>query len=261
MSMRPERLMMSMIHRRLVHGLLFGFALFITLASAACRNQSAQTSARTGAFATNAAAPASIEQANIYKDVPANIDARARYLFYLHGRIIEDQGVRAVHERHGVYEYQKILETFKAAGFQVISETRAKNTDVAQYAAKVVAQINSLLKAGVAPRGITVVGASKGSGIAMHVSTLLKHKDVNFVIMAGCGEGTLKNPALDLYGRVLSIYDASDEGIGTCESLFARSAGLNARKEIEINLGLGHGFLYRPHKEWIEPAVEWAKQS
>jgi hypothetical protein len=40
-----------------------------------------------------------------------------------------------------------------------------------------------------------------------------------------------------------------------------RSAGLSKRREVAINLGLGHGFLYRPHKEWIGPAVEWAKQS
>jgi hypothetical protein len=205
--------------------------------------------------------PAAGEQAGIYKDVPAKIDARARYLFYLHGRIIEDKGAHAVHEKHGAYEYEKILETFRAAGFVVVSEARAKDTDAARYAAKVVGQINALLKAGVAPRSITVVGASKGSGIAMHASSLLKQRDVNFVIMAGCAERTLKNPAINLYGRVLSIYDASDESVGTCESLLTRSEGLSMRKEIKINLGLGHGFLYRPHKEWIDPAIEWAKQS
>lgn len=257
---------MKMISGRALGALLFGFALFIALACAACSGQAAQTNTQpdddaVAAAPTSAAAPASVEQGSIFTDVPVKIDARARYLFYLHGRIIEDKGVRAVHERHGAYEYGKILETFKGAGFVVISEARAKDTDVVQYAAKVVAQINALLKAGVAPRGITIVGASKGSGIAMHVSSLLKHRDVNFVIMAGCGEQTLKNQALNLYGRVLSIYDASDEGPGTCESLFARSEGLNKRKELKINLGLGHGFLYRPHKEWIEPAIEWAKQS
>jgi hypothetical protein len=247
---------MNMVQGRLKLGFIFGLACSISLAGAACRGQSAQTNVQPD----TPAATASVEQTNIFKDVPEKIDARARYLFYLHGRIVEDKGIRPVHERHGVYEYEKILETFKAAGFDVISEARAKDTDVAQYAAKVVAQINALLKAGVAPRGITVVGASKGSGIAMHVSSLLKHRDVNFVIIAGCGEQTLKNGALNLYGRVLSIYDASDEGAGTCETLFARSAGLNARKEIKLNLALGHGFIYRPYKEWIEPAAEWAKQ-
>jgi hypothetical protein len=192
--------------------------------------------------------------------VPANIDARARYLFYLHGRIVEDGGIRPVSERHGVYEYEKILETFKGAGFVVISEARAKDTDVKQYAAKVVAQINALLKAGAPPRNVTVVGASKGSMIAMQTSTLLKQGDVNFVLIAGCGEQTSRNPELSLSGRVLSIYDTSDEGAGTCEKLFARSAGLNRRGEVKLSLNLGHGFIYRPLKEWVEPAVEWAKQ-
>lgn len=253
---------MNLMSELLLRRVLFSFALSVSLAGAACRGQAAQTTAQPVASATTnvAVAPASVEQANIFKDVPEKIDARARYLFYLHGRIIEDRGARAVHERHGAYEYEKILETFKGAGLLVISEARAKDTDVAQYAAKVVAQINALLKAGVAPRRITVVGASKGSNIAMHVSSLLRHGEVNFVIMAGCGEQTLKNQALNLHGRVLSIYDASDEGVGTCENLFTRSAGLSTRKELKINLGLGHGFLYRPHKEWIEPAVEWAKQ-
>jgi hypothetical protein len=121
--------------------------------------------------------------------------------------------------------------------------------------------MRALLKAGVAPRHITAVGASKGSNIAMHTSSLLRNRDVNFVLMAGCGAQTLKKQSLNLYGRVLSIYDASDEGVGTGETLFARSEGLSSRNEIKINLGLGHGFLYRPHKEWIEPAIEWAKQS
>ena len=266
--------MLSMNSRRLNRALLFGFAISVSLAGApACRGQAAKTDAHPSASAAAPAAnalpttvpavtanSASREQTNIFRDVPEKIDARARYLFYLHGRIIEDRGVRPVHERHGVYEYQKILETFGGAGFSVISEPRAKDTDVVQYAAKVVAQINALIKAGVAPGRITVVGASKGSGIAMYVSSLLKHRDVNFVIMAGCGEQTLKNAALNLYGRVLSIYDASDEGPGTCESLFARSEGLNKRRELKINLGLGHGFLYRPYPKWIDPVIEWAKQ-
>ena len=29
-------------------------------------------------------------------------------------------------------------------------------------------------------------------------------------------------------------------------------------KEIEINTGLKHGFLYRPLVEWVRPAMLWA---
>ena len=29
-------------------------------------------------------------------------------------------------------------------------------------------------------------------------------------------------------------------------------------REIEVKLGVGHGLLYKPFKEWVDPAVEWA---
>lgn len=242
---------------QLVRRLLLGGALCLSLACATLNEQAAKTNNDVNGAITSARG----EQARVYKDVPEKIDAAARYLFCLHGRIVEDKGVRPMSAQHGVYEYEKIVEAFSGAGFVVISEARAKDTDVKQYAEKVVAQVNALLKAGVPPRQVTVVGASKGSMIAMHASTLLGRGDVNFVLIAGCGAQTLKNPELNLRGRVLSIYDASDEGAGTCEKLLARSAGLSKRDEVKLNLKLGHGFIYRPLKEWIEPIVAWAKQA
>ncbi len=247
-----------MSQTRLLRNVLFGGALALSLACAGGGNHGAKIiTAQAELF------PANGGQARVFKDVPEKIDARARYLFYLHGRIVEDRGVRPVSERHGVYEYEQIVETFKGAGFVVISEARAKGTDVRQYGAKVVAQIDALIRAGVPPRHITVVGASKGSMIAMHASSLLKQErgEINFVLIAGCGAQTLNDTGLNLNGRVLSIYDASDEGAATCEKLFARSAGLKQSDEVKLNLKLGHGFIYRPLKEWVEPAVAWAKQA
>ena len=91
-------------------------------------------------------------QGVVLKDVPARVDAKASYLFYLHGRIIENKGIRPTDPRYGVYEYEEILNTLAAKGFTVISEARAKDTDVNQYATKVVHQINSLVNAGVPDR-------------------------------------------------------------------------------------------------------------
>jgi len=102
-------------------------------------------------------------QGVVLKDVPSTTDAKANYLFYLHGRLIENQGIRPTDPRYGVYEYEEILNTLAARGFTVISEARGKDTDVNQYAAKVVQQIKTLIKAGVPPQHITVLGASKGS--------------------------------------------------------------------------------------------------
>jgi hypothetical protein len=201
----------------------------------------------------------------VLRDVPEQIDAGARYLFYLHGRIVELQGLRPRHERHGFYEYEEILKTLAGRGFHVVSEPRPADTEHVEYARKVVAQISRLLAAGVPARNVTVVGASKGGAIAVFTSTLLRNRDVNFVVLAGCGDGgPYRTNKVDLHGRVLSIYDAADEFGGpggggvSCSKYYRQSTGLRQSSEIEVKLGVGHGLLYKPFREWIDPAVEWA---
>lgn len=104
---------------------------------------------------------------------PASIDPEADYLFYLHGKIIEDQGLPAISPDYGEYEYAAILEALQGYDYVVISEQRAANADGIEYARRVAGQVTMLLVAGVPPEHITVVGASKGAGIAIYVSHTL----------------------------------------------------------------------------------------
>ena len=198
-------------------------------------------------------------QSDVLSDVPSKVDPSARYLFYLHGRIVE-QSRRPTHPQNGIYEYDQILDTFKQKGLIVISEQRKKDTDIATYGKKVAGQIKQLLAAGVKPDHITVVGASQGSWMAMIASTHLKNRKVNFVIIAGCAadEGFLN--MVNLHGNVLSIYERSDLA-GSCKKYQADATGLGEYKEVELNTGLRHGFIYRPIKEWIEPTVAWSQKN
>jgi hypothetical protein len=196
---------------------------------------------------------------------PESIDPAAKYLFYLHGKIIEDQGIHAVSPDFGEYEYEAILQKIADHGFKVISEQRPKNADGTKYAERVVGQVKDLLNAGVPSANITIVGASKGAAIAVEISHLLENKEVNFVIIGICNPDNLaefKRNGTSLYGNVLSIYDVADtEYGGSCEELFALSEGwgLGRHNEIVLHVGIGHGILYKPLDEWIVPAVEWAK--
>ncbi len=186
------------------------------------------------------------------RDVPAKPDAKAKYLFYLHGRIVEEQGTHAVSPEFGAYEYEKIVQTFVEEGFVVISEPRPRGTDVREYAGKVAKEVNALLAAGVPPQHVTVVGASKGGGIAAATSTLLRNRDVNFVLIAACGDKSM-------HGRILSIWDYKDAtGAATCERHFGGVPGIKEHKEVELKLGLGHGLLYRPLPQWVDLVVDWA---
>ena len=189
-------------------------------------------------------------------DVPQKIDTTARYLFYLHGRIVED-GRRPKSPQFGFYEYDQILETLRGRGFVVVSEQRLKGTEIEKYAERVAEQIRGLLKAGVPPQQITVVGASQGSWIAMLASTYLKNRDLKFVFIAGCSADDAFLKQIDWHGNVLSIYDRTDR-VGSCAKYRADATGVGKYEELELNTGQRHGFIYRPMSEWIEPTIAWA---
>jgi hypothetical protein len=194
---------------------------------------------------------------------PGAIDPAKRYLFYLHGKIIENQGIHAVSPEYGAYEYETILDKLASFGFVVISEPREKNTNPVGYAEKVVGQIRQLLNADVPPYNITVVGASVGAGIAANVSSLLKNESVNFILLGYCSPEEIaefKQNHMSLYGNVLAIYDSVDALAGSCQELFTLSAGkgLTRHSEIELHIGTGHGILYKPLDEWVSPTVQWA---
>ncbi|HJU64727.1 MAG TPA: metallophosphoesterase [Gemmatimonadaceae bacterium] len=189
---------------------------------------------------------------------PERPQAGTSYLFYLHGRIVEDQGPSAVSPQFGRYEYEAIVRHFVDSGFTVISEVRARDTDPERYADSVVTQIRRLLAGGVRPHDVTVVGASKGSVIAMLVATRLA-QPVRFVLLANCNESILRRFTPSLHGDVLSIYEASDSLGQSCRALFDQSPRLGRRHEIRLETGLQHGFLYRPLPQWVAPTVAWAR--
>jgi hypothetical protein len=67
-----------------------------------------------------------------------------------------------------------------------------------------------------------------------------------------------KSMDLNFYGNILSIYDEKDQLVGSCQSFFQQSTGINRHKEIILKVGTGHGIVYKPLKEWIDPVVHWA---
>ena len=203
------------------------------------------------------AAPAS--QGTVLDRLPEAPDAKARYLIYLHGRIIEEEGRRPTHPTRGIYEYDAILKRLAADGLVVVSEQRPKGTDIDRFAIHVADQARQLLKAGVPPEHVSVVGFSKGGGIAKRASVLLKNPRINFVFLAACGDDESGKAGPPVWGRILSVYEASDELGRSCRALFEKSGKTGERSEIRISLGEGHGTFFRPHDEWLEPVLRWAR--
>ena len=196
---------------------------------------------------------------NILQRVPDNPDSTKRYLFYLHGLIVEEAGIRPKSEEHGYYEYELILEELAREGFVVISEAREKGTQVKVYADKIASQIEKLLAGRVLPENITLVGASKGGVIGAYVSTVLRGKGINYVFLAGLFEKYLQDEELKLYGEVLSIHDRADKLSITPSLYFQRSEGLGNFEEIVLTLDIGHGLVYKPYRQWFDPLLKWLK--
>jgi hypothetical protein len=201
------------------------------------------------------------QQGIAHDRLPEVADVSARYVIYLHGRIIEDQGRRPTHPRWGTYEYQQILEGLAAAGLIVVSEQRPPMTDMDLFARHVADQVQTLLRAGAPAEQVSVVGFSKGGGIAIRTAALLQNPRINFVFLAACGDGDFSGVGIKVWGRILSVYEASDEGGRSCQSLFAKSAGTGERSEVRINLGEEHGAFFRPHQEWLTPVLNWVSRA
>jgi hypothetical protein len=182
------------------------------------------------------------------------------YFYYFHGKIVEDLGPRGVSPRFGAYDYPGIIAALDREGLKVVSEVRPRDTDVRAYADRIAADIRGRLAAGVPPSHITVAGASKGSVIAALVSTRLQQPHVRYVLIANCNDWLMREIKPRLSGEVLSIYEASDDMGGTCRPAVDASPAVSRFSEIRLNTGLGHGMVYRPMREWVAPAVAWAKR-
>lgn len=195
------------------------------------------------------------------QDVPVYPDVAQRYIFYLHGRIIEDGDPRPIHEVWGLYDYPAVVRALRSRGAVVVSEQRQKDTDIAGYAAKIRGQIAALVDSGVPQSQITVVGFSKGGSIAITVSGSMgeQYSDIRYVFLAACADWVLEQPELSLSGHVLSISEASDESTSACEGLAGHAQSLKSSSEITIDTGAGHGAFYLPREVWVNPVLQWVR--
>ncbi|WP_121361618.1 alpha/beta hydrolase [Flavobacterium johnsoniae] len=183
-----------------------------------------------------------------------------RYIFFLHNKFIEENDLNTAHPEYGKAEYNEILASFRKDNFIVFSEKRKKNTNAADYAEKIVKQIKNLLKKGISPSKITVIGTSKGGYIAQFVSTYLANPDVNFVFIGCFRDVDIEEiPDINFCGNILTIYEKSDiYGVSAVKRKETSKLKVNHFKEIELNTNLKHGFLYKALDEWIVPSKKWA---
>jgi hypothetical protein len=178
-------------------------------------------------------------------------------IFYLHGRIIEEEGTTPTHPIYGLYDYPEILSALESRGANVIAEARPSGTNAEEYARETIANIEGLLEDGVSADNIVVIGFSKGGVISIIVSSLFDRPDIRYVIMAACSDWVDAYPQLRLTGHVLSVYENSDATAGSCRSFAERNDALGSFQEIQTSTGKEHGAFYLPRSEWVLPVLDW----
>lgn len=188
------------------------------------------------------------------------IENNDRFIFFLHNRFIEEHELNELHPEFGRTEYKEIVSEFEKSGFKVISEKRNGNVNAREYATGIVNQIARLIQSGTEPQKITVVGTSKGGYIAQYVSTLANNPDLNFVFIASFRNNDIQNiPEINYCGNILTIYEKSDHfGVSALERKKTSTCDIKHFREIQLNTKMGHGFLFKPLKEWIKPTIKWA---
>jgi hypothetical protein len=184
-------------------------------------------------------------------------DSPEIYIYYLHGRIIEEQGRTPTHSKFGLYNYPAIIEALGSRGATVISEARPPGTRAGKYAEKTVAEIEKLVSDGVSPGQIVVIGFSKGGNIAIRVSNLIKNPEIRYVLLATCAEWLVANEEVNFTGHLLSIFETSDDLAKSCKDFSERGDEVVSYQEITLSTGKGHGAFYLPNPLWVTPVLDW----
>ncbi|MBC3759804.1 hypothetical protein H7U19_15430 [Hyunsoonleella sp. SJ7] len=198
------------------------------------------------------------------QDTLVNIQNSAdSYLFYLHGGVVQAQGIPAVSEYFGSYEYLAILDSLSNYRTNIISEVRPKDSTIEGYGQKIFVQVDSLLNMGILPEKITVVGASLGAYMTVEASLQVNNPSVNYVLIGLCSDSAVdrfRKYNRQFKGRFLSIYESSDAK-GSCSVLFEELSPASSFDEIRLNMGIDHSFLFKPYDDWVKPMMKWIKKA
>lgn len=177
----------------------------------------------------------------------------SKHVFYLHGRIIEVQGIHAVHKEFGPYLYEDIIDYLNNTGAIVHHEVRSVDTDFHAFSENISGRIDSLIHQGINPQDIIIVGASKGAVMAMNIANM-NTNPVHYILLGANNNFIEEQNAWNLHGQILGIYERSDSLAGrNYDYWIQQSTNATRFEQLEINTGLGHGFLYRPIEAWWLP--------
>jgi hypothetical protein len=200
----------------------------------------------------------------IMTSIPEEIDAGAKWVFYLPDEIVTPAQPEPRHPQFGVYKYFDIVNRFVAAGFKVVSRPRESTEHPYVVAEEIAAQIRKLLAAGVPAGSVGIVGAGKGAAITVIVTDTVDAPDLQVVLLSACTAPFItfwRQHEELLAGNVLSIYAIGDEKKGPCLPFLEYCSAhlVKEYREIPLPEKAGPGFYYKGTADWMLPAIAWLR--
>lgn len=118
-------------------------------------------------------------------------------------------------------------------------------------------RVQQLIRDGVSPDRINVIGSGPTSTIAALTTAGVANMRANYVLLGQCDPAKRQQYRFTMSGRVIGIYDEADSSSLTCRALWNGSPRVSDRKQLVTNTGLGAGLVDRPHKARTDPVMAW----
>lgn len=151
-----------------------------------------------------------------------------------------------------------IVAGFVAQGFNV-EPIPANGRPPLDYAHRVASHVRLMMRQGVRPESISVVGAGSSSPVATLASALIGHRRVNYALLGGCDVLLKTQYRFRMSGRVLGVRDADDPGSHSCRPLWRESPKVTAPRDLVLHTGHGAALFDRPRPEWTKPVADWGR--
>lgn len=152
-----------------------------------------------------------------------------------------------------------IVDRFVELGFYVEPISRNGRSDLG-YSRRVADHVRLMMRQGVRPGAITVVGVGPSSRVATLASARVMHRRVNYALLGHCNPLLRTQYRFRMSGRVLGVRDAADPDSHSCRPLWQESPKVSERQDLVLHTRYGAALFDRPNAEWVGPVADWGRR-
>jgi hypothetical protein len=111
-------------------------------------------------------------------------------------------------------DHPAIIQSFIDQGYEVRTYGFMGENEL-DYAHRIAADIRGLMRQGVAPENINVVGGGTGSAITLLTSAAVGNRHIDYVVLGNCDDSLKIQYRFRLAGNVMGIRDVADASSGS----------------------------------------------